>query len=79
MRQDRRTNVPESDETHGSYQVQMRNDKWAVFDLRTGGWSKGFESYKEADAHAAELHSNRQAERAAAVNHFYVNRNGNPA
>jgi hypothetical protein len=79
MRQDRRTNVPEADESHGQYSVQMRNDKWSVFDLRTGGWTGSFETYREADTKAADLHAARQAEAARNVNHFYLTRNGNPA
>lgn len=79
MRQDQRTNVPEANEKHGQFQVQMKGDQWSVFDLRTSGWSKGFDTYKLADQHAAELHAQRQAEAARNVAHFYTNRNGNPA
>jgi hypothetical protein len=79
MRQDQRTNVPEVNDQHGQFQVQMRDDKWSVFDGRTGGWTGRFETYKEADAKAAQLHAARQAEAAANVQAFFVNRNGNPA
>jgi hypothetical protein len=55
MRQDQRTNVPELDESHGTFDVQRKGEKWAVFDRATGGWGKGFDTYAEAVAHAHEL------------------------
>jgi hypothetical protein len=79
MRQDRRTNVPEADESHGQFSVQMRNDKWSVFDARTGGWTGSFETYREADSKAADLHAARQREAAANVTQFYTTLRGNPA
>jgi hypothetical protein len=79
MRQQYKTNVPEQSVT-GQFQVQMKNDKWHVFDGKTGGWSKNpHETYKAADIEAAELHAARQAESVAAIQQFHLSRNGNPA
>jgi hypothetical protein len=81
MRQQYRTNVPEQSVT-GQYQVQMKGDKWHVFDGKTGGWSKNpHETYKGAEAEALKLHEARQAESAAAIQQFHLSRNvnGNPA
>jgi hypothetical protein len=81
MRQQYRTNVPEQSAT-GQYQVQMKGDKWHVFDGKTGGWSKtAHDTYKGANAEADSLHGIRQAEAAAAISNFHLSRNlnGNPA
>ena len=79
MRQDRRTNVPEVSDAHGQFQVQMRNDKWSVHDAKTGGWTGSFETYREADTKAAELHTARQKEAVSNINAFFTNRTGSPS
>ncbi|CDK30083.1 hypothetical protein AMP1_11 [Burkholderia phage AMP1] len=67
MRQQFRTNLPEQDDLH-PLSVQLKDDKWHVFDASTGGWSKeGFESYKGADALAREIKHQQKVNAAARV------------
>ncbi|NUX98758.1 hypothetical protein [Paraburkholderia youngii] len=74
MRQDQRTNVPEVGEPYHPFQVQGKGDGWAVFDASTGGWTRVFDTYKEAQAKAKSLFEDKQRQAVANIDAFYKSR-----
>ncbi|HDR9131344.1 hypothetical protein [Burkholderia vietnamiensis] len=74
MRQKYQTNTPVEREPFHPFQVQGRGDGFAVFDASTGGWSRTFATYKDAEVKAKELYENKQREAAANVKAFFNSR-----
>jgi len=74
MRQKYQTNVPEQGNPHHPFSVQGKGDGWAVLDGSTGGWTRTFDTYKEAETKAKELFENKQREAAASVKAFFNSR-----